>query len=261
MSICSTFQHIVYLIMGAIMSNTFFTSVQSIRVADNIENQIKEAILSERLTTGDRLPPEKELSRIFETSRNSVREALRTLEKQGFIIIKQGAKGGAFIREADFSNVTSSISSMLMLKKVTIKNLTESRLIIEPEIARMAALRANRHDIKNLEKAIEDLRQVIERKQRSTPTNVQFHRIIGEACKNPVLHFVNKSLMDVLQKKLSEEFTLKLENNRLLLEQHIRIYEHLKTRNETGAYEEMRNHILNVEKFMKPMLKELNLSQ
>ena len=236
------------------MSNTFFTSVQSIRVADNIEKQIKEAIFSERLSPGDRLPPETELSRIFETSRTTVREALRALEKQGFIIIKQGAKGGAFIREADFSSVISSITSMLMLKKVTLENLTEGRLIIEPEIAKMAALRASKQDIKKLNLAIEGLRRVIDRKQRSTPTNIHFHRIIGEACKNPVLHFVNKSLMDVLQKKLSEEFYLKLENNKFLLEQHIQIYEHIKARNGDGAYEEMRRHILTVKKIMRPML-------
>lgn len=179
-----------------------------------------------------------------------MREALRTLEREGFITIKQGVKGGSYVREADFSPIVSSITHMLQLKKITLENLTEARLIIEPEIAKMVALKSNKLDIKQMEEALNELRQVVEKKERSTWTNIQFHRIIGESCKNPVLYFINNSLLNLLQENLSK-FHMELESNRLFLRQHIRIYEAIKARDSKKAYLEMRRHIFKVQKIMK----------
>jgi len=232
------------------MSRQFFSSVMTSRIAEEIEKQIKGAIFSEKLKPGDRLSPEKELAEIFNTSRTTVREALRTLQKEGFLTIKQGVKGGSYVREADFSPIVNSITHMLQLKRITLENLTEARLVIEPEIAKMAALKSKQVDLKQMEEALNELRQLVEKKERSTATNIQFHRVIGESCKNPVLYFINNSLLNLLQENLSKLF-LELEKNRLMLEQHIRIYEAIKAHNPEKAYSEMRNHILTVKKIMK----------
>jgi len=56
--------------------------------------------------------------------------------------------------------------------------------------------------------------------------------------------------LNLLQENLSKLF-LELEKNRLMLEQHIRIYEAIKAHNPEKAYSEMRNHILTVKKIMK----------
>ncbi len=232
------------------MSSEIFSSVSASRIALEIERQIKGAIFSEQLKPGDRLSSEQELSRIFNTSRTTVREALRTLEREGFLLIKQGVKGGSFVREADFSPIVNSITHMLQFKRVTLENLTEARLIIEPEIAKMAASKSFKPDIRRMEEALDGLRRVVEKKERSTSTNIQFHRMISESCKNPVLFFINSSLLNLLQENLSRLY-LELENNHLLLEQHIRIYEAIKARQAEKAYSEMRNHILTVKKIMK----------
>ena len=176
------------------LSSALFSSVESTRISDNIEKQIKAAIFSEHLKPGDRLPSEKAMSETFNASRTTVREALRSLEKDGLLTIKQGMKGGSFVREPDLDPIVNSITSILELKKVTLENLTEARLILEPEIARIAANRATRKDIKQMEKALVDLRRIVEMKERSTSTNIQFHRVIAESSKNPVLYFINNSL-------------------------------------------------------------------
>jgi GntR family transcriptional regulator, transcriptional repressor for pyruvate dehydrogenase complex len=232
------------------MPREMFSSVSTSRIALEIEKQIKGAIFSEQLKPGNRLSSEQELSKIFNTSRTTVREALRTLEREGFLTIKQGVKGGSFIREADFSPIVNSITHMLQFKRVTIENLTEARLIIEPEIARLAALKSLKPDIQKLEESLDGLRQVVAKKERSTSTNIQFHRIIGECCKNPALLFINGSLLNILQENLSR-LSLKLENNRLLLEQHILIHEAIEARQSEKAYSEMRCHILTVKKIMR----------
>ena len=232
------------------MSRGFFSSIKTTRASEEISKQIKTAIFSDRLKTGDRLPSEMKLAEIFKISRTTVREALRTLEKEGFLIIKQGMKGGSYIREADFSPIVNSITHMLKLKRVTLGNLTEARLIIEPEISKIAALKSNKQDIKAMEEALSGLRKVVEKKERSTATNIHFHRIIGESCKNPVLYFINNSLLNLLQENLSRLY-MELESNRFLLEQHIQLYEAIKARDPEKAYSEMRKHILTVQRIMK----------
>jgi len=147
------------------MSRQFFSSVMTSRIAEEIEKQIKGAIFSEKLKPGDRLSPEKELAEIFNTSRTTVREALRTLQKEGFLTIKQGVKGGSYVREADFSPIVNSITHMLQLKRITLENLTEARLVIEPEIAKMAALKSKQVDLKQMEEALNELRQLVEKKR------------------------------------------------------------------------------------------------
>ncbi|KRG14020.1 hypothetical protein ACA29_06530 [Lederbergia galactosidilytica] len=60
-----------------------------------ISDDLKEYILKNKLTTGDRLPSERELSTKMEVSRVIIREALRSLEATGIITIRQGE--GAFV--------------------------------------------------------------------------------------------------------------------------------------------------------------------
>ncbi len=76
-----------------------FKSVRTDRISQAIIDQIKEAIFQKKLTIGDKLPSERQLMEQFETSRVTVREALRTLEYSGILEIKRGNQGGAFVRD------------------------------------------------------------------------------------------------------------------------------------------------------------------
>src|SRR5499426_3168263 len=71
--------------------------VKSIRIYEDIVRQVKTLIADGRLTSGDRLPPERELAERFRVSRTSVREALRSLQSRGLIEIRAGE--GAFVRD------------------------------------------------------------------------------------------------------------------------------------------------------------------
>lgn len=61
-----------------------------------IADAMMQYIAENHLTDGDKLPPEREMAAYFDTSRNSVREALRVLESNGIVEIRQGS--GIFIR-------------------------------------------------------------------------------------------------------------------------------------------------------------------
>src|SRR5438128_476273 len=118
-----------------------FTRVKGGRLAEETTMQIRTALLSGQLRAGDRLPPERDLARVFGTSPLVVRDALHTLEFDGLLHIRTGAGGGAVVKEPSHRASTRSLTTWLGLGRATLDQLTEARLLIEPEMARLAALR------------------------------------------------------------------------------------------------------------------------
>ena len=74
-----------------------FSPVRAERVSQLIEGQLKEAIITHHYRAGDKLPSERELADMFNASRSSIREAIRSLERSGFVVVKKGVHGGAFV--------------------------------------------------------------------------------------------------------------------------------------------------------------------
>jgi GntR family transcriptional repressor for pyruvate dehydrogenase complex len=78
-----------------------FNSVKSNKISEHIIEQIRKAIFEGKLKPGDKLPPERELIENFGVSKATLREAMRSLEVLGFLEIRKGASGGAFVTEID----------------------------------------------------------------------------------------------------------------------------------------------------------------
>ncbi len=76
-----------------------FKAIRSARAFEEIATQIRSELIARRLKVGSRLPSERALSEQFGVSRNTLREALRSLEHAGLIRLQKGASGGAFISE------------------------------------------------------------------------------------------------------------------------------------------------------------------
>jgi DNA-binding FadR family transcriptional regulator len=68
-------------------------SIRTPRAFEAILGQFEEALASGALRAGDRLPAERELAERFQTSRTSVREAVRALENFGVVEVRRGAEG------------------------------------------------------------------------------------------------------------------------------------------------------------------------
>ncbi|MGH8946288.1 MAG: FadR/GntR family transcriptional regulator, partial [Acidimicrobiia bacterium] len=100
-------------------SSPSFRKIKAGRVSDAIVDQFKTAIRQGKLTPGDRLPPERELTKLFGVSRVAVRDALRLLEASGLIEVKVGAAGGAVVTTPGSNEVAESISNMLLIRLTT----------------------------------------------------------------------------------------------------------------------------------------------
>src|SRR5258708_900182 len=132
------------------------TGLNRRRVHESVADQIRQAIFGGLLAPGHKLPPEREMAERFQTSRVALREALRDLEKEGMITIKQGFGGGAFV--SDFDNalraLLHSLSTVVKLGRAKSTHLSEVRAILEPEISSLATLRATSADLGAIEAVV-----------------------------------------------------------------------------------------------------------
>ena len=111
-----------------------FTPVSVNKLYIQIYNQLYDAITSGKYRIGERLPSEKDLCAAFNVSRVPVREALSALELNGLVECMRGA--GVYVRR-------TTPSSGTLAQEVEPQDISRARMILEPDIARMAASQIN----------------------------------------------------------------------------------------------------------------------
>jgi len=239
-----------------------FKSVKTNKVSEHIIEQIRRAIFEGELKPGDKLPPDKELLRTFHVSKVTLREALRSLEILGFLEIRKGVSGGAFVTEVDMKTARDSFTNFLLFKNLSLSNLSEVRLILEPYVAEKAALTITEEGLRKLEKLNEECEYILQRNIpiESRKNEIEYHRTIGSVTGNPILmfilDFVENLLIDTKEiLKPSKEFSKKV------LNAHKRIYKALLERDPKKAREEMIKHVREVAKDLIILQKKRGIEQ
>ncbi len=181
-----------------------FQKTNQHRVFQDLVNQIEGAILDGRLKVGDKLPPQRELVEMFQTSRASLREALRVLEQKGLIDIKLGVSGGAIIKAVGTEPVTESLALLIQHRKVSLAELSEFREGVEGTVAALAAKRATRDDIDYLKKLLamarEHVRTGVDAWEQFCEVDNAIHVAIAAASGNSVYGFVLTMVHDNIQR-------------------------------------------------------------
>ena len=224
-----------------------FEPVKMQRISDEILRQIKEALLGGTFQVGDRLPTERALAEQFAASRTSVREALRGLEQEGVIYIKKGALGGVFVADVDHRLVSRPFQTLLQLRKVSIDNIAEARLIFEPEAARMAAKRATAEDLRELEEVIEKMSRVVEEGKPQSSYDLKFHKLVARAAGNPILEMLAEAMLEVASKVITDLHP-SLDVLKNVVKRHRQVFEAIKKRDGELAFALMSEHIVDVQK-------------
>jgi DNA-binding FadR family transcriptional regulator len=218
------------------------------RIHEAVADQIRQAIFSGLLTPGHKLLPEREMAERFQTSRLALREALRALEKEGMIVIKRGSGGGAFV--ADFDNalraLLDSLNTVVKLGQAKSAHLTEVRAILEPEITRLATIRATPANINAIEDVVLAQEKELQSGELSRKLDMEFHRRVAEAANNPVLNIVvnavNESIRDaIFRSKRSMEMRARV------VRYHRNILEALKSGDAARAKAVMTEHVVDVQ--------------
>jgi GntR family transcriptional repressor for pyruvate dehydrogenase complex len=197
------------------------------------------------LTVGDQLPTERELAEKLGVSRVPVREALFSLNKSGLLRIKRGAGGGIFVSDPSIDPIGEYFALMLQLGKASVHDLTEARLFIEPNVAKLATERASADDLKSIEETIRQYEEAVNRNVERTFADMSFHIRLAEASKNIAMAFTIRGLMLLLYKNV-RGLDLSLDDRRRVISDHKEVFNAIKARDPERAFESMENHVNNM---------------
>lgn len=207
------------------------------RVIDYIKQQIRDG----ELTIGSKLPAERELSERLGISRNSVREALRTLENMGVISSQQGA--GNFLIGNFEKNLVESLSMMFLLNQTDYKQISQLRRALEMEALLLAIDHISEEEIAVLKDIINQLENDTE--ANNVILDKRMHYNIAMASKNSLIINVLEALSEVLDHfivDLRREILMGEDSRNLLMEAHNGMVESLIKRDKALAYESIHKH-------------------
>lgn len=154
-------------------------------LSEKVADTIKQMIMDKKFVPGDKLPNELHLTDALNVSRSTVREAIKILVSSNILEVRRG-KGTFVAQELGLSKDPLGVS--FMDQQDLLYNLYESRLIMEPEIAALAARRATAKDIAQLKAAFTAIVDDIKNGRDHTEHDIAFHNVIAKSSHNPIIH-------------------------------------------------------------------------
>jgi DNA-binding FadR family transcriptional regulator len=174
-------------------------SIRVPKTAEIVADQIRRRIIAGELSEGDTLPPETQLMEQFSISRPTLREAFRILETEQLISVIRGSRSGAQVHMPHVENAARYASYVLQATGVTVADIYEARLAIEPYVVRKLAEKRDKDAIRRLRKEADRLADFYETDREIDFISgvAEFHRVLVELGGNQTLHFLTSMLLDL----------------------------------------------------------------
>lgn len=180
----------------------FLSPVKRVRVIEVILEKMRALVDSGRLAKGSKLPPERDLCAMLSVSRPSLREALKVLDILGIIRTRQG--DGTYISGSFASIVGDPTKVRNIEQRFTLLELLETRRIVEPSLASLAATRSTEAHLHAMEQALNGMYSKDISLEDHIRCDAEFHRAIVEAADNSLL----SQMMDLIWAPLLETFRI-----------------------------------------------------
>ena len=150
-----------------------------------IEDELMNFILQEPVAVGEKIPNEFELAEKFGVGRSTIREAVKGLVSKGILEVKRGS--GTFVVSTCTAEDDPLGLSRLQDKYKLALELFDVRLMIEPEIASLAAEYAQKEELVQLEKLCDETERLYLAGKNHIPKDIEFHTCIALCSKNRVV--------------------------------------------------------------------------
>lgn len=167
------------------------------RPREQVEKQLRDAIVSGVFKQGDRLPSEAKLAEEFQVARSTLREALQSLAADGLLTKTPGVGGGSFVQNIDHDSlgnlIAGSLEVILKIGAVTMDEVTEVRRTIEIPAAGLAATNRTNEQAAKLRELISRQNKLLADPDFVATDGEQFelgpsiYSLIGEATGNRLL--------------------------------------------------------------------------
>ena len=173
---------------------TILEPVRMRSAGEHIADRIVTAIALGEFVPGQRLPTERDLASMLSVSRTTVREAVQRLAALGYVEVRRGRNGGAFVLQGWGPDAAEMIRRTLLPGWDRIERLFDFRQLIEPLIARTAAERRTDDDVARIRETLDAYREAGTDREASRAADESLHAAIALATQNPYLANLSASI-------------------------------------------------------------------
>jgi DNA-binding FadR family transcriptional regulator len=207
------------------------------RLSGQVLHEMQRLIAEEYPMPGARLPKETALAERFQVSRIVIREAMKILEDRGMVEVRAGR--GTLTVAPKPDRVKESLLWLFRDQPIPtieeMESMLELRQVLEETSASLAAVRATRENLQEIEDALRGMAEEASDLNYTIEADLRFHRAVMRAAHNPYLEMVLDPVMSVFlqQIKVSDTFSTGIE-------MHRHIFEEIRDRNPIGARQAVR---------------------
>ena len=217
--------------------------IGKLSTAEAVFLHLKNAIANGALKPGDALPSERELQAELGVSRISLREGLARLSALGLIVVSHG-KGTVVSSEIRMESVEDALLPLSFSSDgQSLEELYAARIVIECELAALAAINRTEEQVGALQKNLERMREALEDEEVFVELDLEFHSLIQEAAGNRFLSLMRRAIaLPVAQ--LVERHDASFEQRLEVLKRHERVIGAIRAENTGEARVLARKHLL-----------------
>jgi GntR family transcriptional repressor for pyruvate dehydrogenase complex len=210
-------------------------------LSSQIVNHVRDALFNGELHPGDILGSETELAERFGVSRLCARDALRSLEAMGIVVIRMGAAGGARVAQPDFERFTDALSIQLALLGMAAPDSAAAEGAIESMTAELAARHATPADLESLRVLLDQAERCLDDPARSDQLGREFHLAVARASHNRFLEAQLHAFRSGVWRAVGVAMTKPIATS--ILRTHRELYEMIRQRDADGARRLMKEHV------------------
>lgn len=186
-----------------------------------IAESINQQIIQQEMAPGTKLPSETQLADDYRVSRPTIREAMKILKAQNIVLIRQG--DGTYV-SARPGLTEDPLGLRFIQQEALAEGVFEARLLIEPQIAMLAAERATEAELREMGEVVEELLHTDYKSSARSSLDIQFHTMIAQFSKNPVFNHLMPAILETIEKGFIILYESQ-ESHRRAQQMHKEIYE------------------------------------
>lgn len=210
------------------------------RLYQELARKLMEELVAGRYVVGSRLPAERDMCTIYGVSRPIVREAIIALEVQGFVETRIGS--GAYVVRLPGHNDVPGFD-------MTAFELTEARLMVEGEVAALAATQATAEDLREISSLVDQIASENCDPLGKERADRAFHLAIARATRNRAMIDLVERLWDL--REASPESALlhdkaRTANVKPVVDEHTAVLAAIEAGDAAAARSAMRGHLASV---------------
>ncbi|MDE3010902.1 MAG: transcriptional regulator NanR [Pseudomonadota bacterium] len=215
------------------------------KLYQEVLDRLLSRIRSGEIPPGETLPSERELMEFYGVGRPAVREALQALERSGIVTISHGERARVVVPTAgDLVNqIASGVQHLLHVAPGSLEHLKEVRILLESNMARLAASRADAAGLRALRESLDEHHRLEAHPVNFMDGDIGFHTRIAALSGNPVFPVIVEATLRWLA-EYYQSLVRAPGAESLTLDEHERIYAAIAARDPDAAEAAMREHLM-----------------